>query len=196
MTADYDKSGAEFARFVADRIETKQDALTSRTIFSYLRSRERSRMRLWMRALRNRRPDGRLVFFCLAVCLQHASPAAAENPASATKAAIVPSSKLIVGTQVVLTMSETFLHDQGRPISSQDQLIFVVERIEPDRIAVVSLDNSVRGWVGRDQVVSLDQADAHFSQVVANDPRRCRAPSGFTLDYCITAATPTVRSRT
>ncbi len=124
-------------------------------------------MRLWMTALRIGRPDGRLVFFCLAVCLQHASLGAAENPAAATKA----SSRLIVGTEVVLTMSETFLHDQGRPISSQDQLIFLVERIEPERIQVVSRDKRIRGWLGRDQVVPLEQAGAHFSQVVANDPR-------------------------
>ena len=40
---------------------------------------------------------------------------------------------------------------------------------------MVSRDQSVRGWVFRDQIVPLEQADQYFNRVVANDPRDAEA---------------------
>jgi tetratricopeptide (TPR) repeat protein len=92
---------------------------------------------------------------------------ATPRPASATQSG----SGLEVGVEVVLKVSDTPLFDQGRMIPSQDNLTFLIERIEEDRILVVSRDKSIRGWLIREQIVPLGQAIASLTEALVNDPR-------------------------
>jgi tetratricopeptide (TPR) repeat protein len=88
------------------------------------------------------------------------------RPASERPAA----SALRVGSEVILTTLDAPLFDQGRLVSARDHLIFLVETVEPERVQVVARDQSIRGWLLRDQVIPIEQADQHFNRVVANDP--------------------------
>ncbi len=81
------------------------------------------------------------------------------------------SAALAVGTEVVLKASDTPLFDEGTLVPTQDHLAFLVERVESDRVLVVSRDKSVRGWLVPAQVVPLAHAIDHFTQALANDPR-------------------------
>ena len=128
---------------------------------------ERPRMRFWMKPLLSEGQGSALIFVCLVLHLHVAAMGATEDS--------IPAFELSVGTEVVLKFSGTPLFDQGRQISSMDHLTFLVERLEQDRILVVSRDKSVRGWVFRDQIIPLERAEEHFSRVVANDPRDAEA---------------------
>ena len=82
------------------------------------------------------------------------------------------SAALVVGTEVVLKASDTPLFDEGTLVPTQDHLAFLVERVESDRVLVLSRDKSVRGWLVPSQVVPLAHARIdHFTQALANDPR-------------------------
>jgi len=87
------------------------------------------------------------------------------KPAAGTPAG----GSLVPGAEVVLKSADYPLYDQGRAISGQDHLTFVVERNEQGRILVVSRDKIIRGWLHADQVVPLDQANDFFSMVANND---------------------------
>jgi len=76
---------------------------------------------------------------------------------------------LAPGAEVVLKSADYALNDQGRAISGQDHLTFVIERNEEGRILVVSRDKIIRGWLHADQVVPLNQANDFFSLVVKSD---------------------------
>jgi tetratricopeptide (TPR) repeat protein len=80
-----------------------------------------------------------------------------------------------VGSEVLLKMSGTPLFDQGRQVATHDQLTFVVERQEDERIEVVARDKSIRGWLLYDQVVVIDRAREHLDRVLTNDPRDAEA---------------------
>ena len=80
-------------------------------------------------------------------------------------------SALTTGSEVVLRIPGTPLRDQGRQVASDDNLIYVVERVADDRIQVAAHDKSVRGWVFSEQVVPLTIAAQYFNRAVANDAR-------------------------
>jgi len=103
----------------------------------------------------------------------HCTSASTDDPRGAL--ATQTSAPLAVGVEVVLKFPATPLVDQGRAVSSQDQLTFHIERAEDDRVLVVGRDKSIRGWVPLEQVVSLEQADEYYTQVVANDPTDAEA---------------------
>jgi len=99
-----------------------------------------------------------------------ASPLAAGASDGPKPAAGTPDGGLLApGAEVVLKSADYPLYDQGRAISGQDHLTFVVERTEEGRILLVSRDKIIRGWLHADQVVPLDQANDFFSLVVQND---------------------------
>jgi tetratricopeptide (TPR) repeat protein len=108
-----------------------------------------------------------LPFICLVLTMQVAAFAVTDEP--------IRSSEPAIGAEVVLKIAGTPLFDQGRQVSSRDQLTFLVDRVAQDRILIVSRDATLRGWVFRDQIVPLEQADEHFARVVANDPRDAEA---------------------
>jgi tetratricopeptide (TPR) repeat protein len=116
-----------------------------------------------------RRITSGVAFLFLLCHLVGLATAGDEVPKHATGAS-TPSG-LVVGTEVVLKVSDTPLFDQGRLISNQDNLAFLIERVEEDRVLVASRDNSVRGWLIHEQVVPLDQAIGYFTRALDNDPR-------------------------
>ena len=73
------------------------------------------------------------------------------------------------GSEVVLKVPELPIFDQGRVISGEDHLTFTVEQSESGRLLLVSRDKAVRGWAYDDEVVSLEQANDYFDQVVLHD---------------------------
>ena len=130
-------------------------------------------MRFWTKPSLSEGFGAGLTFLCLILAAHGAAVCVADEPMPANQGKAAP--ELRVGAEVVLKMSDTRLFDEGRQVSSRNHLVFQVERIEPDRIQVVSRDNSVRGWLLRDQIVPLEQADEHLGRVVANDPQDAEA---------------------
>lgn len=126
-----------------------------------------------MRVTADFRLTGRLslgsAFLFLLCILVGLATAGDEVPRQATGAST--QSGLVVGTEVVLKVSDTPLFDQGRLIPSQDNLAFLIEQVEEGRVLVVSRDKSVRGWVIHEHVVPLDQAIDYFTRALDNDPR-------------------------
>jgi tetratricopeptide (TPR) repeat protein len=123
-------------------------------------------MRFWMKPSAKEGFTSRLlVVAIIIVALSSASFARAQQPAPGN------SSETRDDREVILKHPGTGLYDSGHYVSSQDTLTFTVERAEGDRVALVSRDGTVRGWVFSDQVVPLDQASEHLARVVANDPR-------------------------
>ena len=51
-------------------------------------------------------------------------------------------------------------------IPADEQFLFRVKRIINDRVQVVSQDGQISGWLKRDQVVPLEQAEEHFSRAI------------------------------
>ncbi len=96
-----------------------------------------------------------------AVAVADDGPARAKgDPASA---------RFAPGSEVVLKVPDLPVFDQGRPISGEDHLTFTVEQSESGRLLLVSRDKAIRGWVYDDEVVSLEQANDYFDQVVVFD---------------------------
>ncbi len=60
-------------------------------------------------------------------------------------------------------------------IPNADQLSFLVERVQDDRVKVVSRDKTIQGWLLREQVVPLDEAIDYFGQVLVRDRRNTDA---------------------
>jgi tetratricopeptide (TPR) repeat protein len=77
---------------------------------------------------------------------------------------------LPVGTEIVLKDCDTPLRDQGWLSPSPEQITFVIEAVEGERLLVVSPDKSRHGWLRRDQVVPLDRSIAYFSREIARSP--------------------------
>jgi tetratricopeptide (TPR) repeat protein len=86
----------------------------------------------------------------------------AEAPAKGT---------IAVGTAVVLKTPGTPIFDTGRQVPSDNDLFFTVAEIENDRLLVTSRDGKRRGWVFREQAVSLETAADYFADALANDHR-------------------------
>ncbi len=89
--------------------------------------------------------------------------------------AVESTAALPAGTEVVLKSSATPLFDVGHWVPSADQFSFLVERVQDDRVKVVSRDKTIQGWLRREQVVPLDAAIDYFSQVLAWDRRNTDA---------------------
>ena len=130
-------------------------------------------MILWMKPSLSEGQGSGLSAVCLFLSLHLAASGVADEPAPATERD--PATALRVGAEVVLKMSGTPIYHEGRQISSQDNLTFLAEGVENDRIQVVSRDKTVRGWVFSDQIVALERADEHFNRVVAKDPQDAEA---------------------
>jgi tetratricopeptide (TPR) repeat protein len=130
-------------------------------------------MRFWMKPSLSEGLGAGLTFLCLILDAHGASFPGADEPIPANQGRAAH--EVRVGAEVVLKMFDTLLFDGGRQVSNQNQLVFLVERIEPDRIQVVSRDKSVRGWLARDQIVPLERAYEHLNRVVANDPQDAEA---------------------
>ena len=64
-----------------------------------------------------------------------------------------------------MEMGETALSSAGAGVSLK------VERIEGNRLHVASPDRSFRGWIGIDQVISLDTAMDYFDRAIARNPK-------------------------
>jgi tetratricopeptide (TPR) repeat protein len=130
-------------------------------------------MRFGMKPLLSEGQGSRRTIVCLILSMHAAAFGLGEEPKPATEGSAA--SGLRVGSEVVLKLSGTPLFDQNRQVSSEDNLTFFVERLDQDRIQVVSRDKGVRGWVFSDQIIPLEQADEHFDRIVANDPRDAEA---------------------
>jgi tetratricopeptide (TPR) repeat protein len=126
-------------------------------------------MRFWMKPSLSEGQGLGLTLVCLVLSLHLAAFGSTDDPAPATEGDPAPT--LRVGAEVVLKLSGTPIFVQSRQVSSEENLTFVVEGAENDRIQITSRDKSVRGWVFSDQVVALERADEYFDRVVANDPR-------------------------
>jgi tetratricopeptide (TPR) repeat protein len=116
-----------------------------------------------------RRLRSGLAFLLLLLNIVRLATAADGVPAHPAGAQLNPG--LAVGSEVVLEASDTPLFDEGTLVPTQDHLAFLVERVESDRVLVVSRDKSVRGWLVPAQVVPLAHAIDHFTQALVNDPR-------------------------
>jgi tetratricopeptide (TPR) repeat protein len=130
-------------------------------------------MRFWMKPSPSEGQGSGLTVICLILSMQAAAFGGTDEPAPVTEGD--SASAIRVGAEVVLKLSGTPIYDQSRQISSQDNLTFLVEAVDNDRIQVVSHDKSVRGWVFSDQIIALERADEHFNRVVAHDPQDAEA---------------------
>jgi tetratricopeptide (TPR) repeat protein len=126
-------------------------------------------MSLWTKPFRRKGLGAPLS--ALLLVLNASLSAAASGDDLGTAAVEKSTSALTTGAEVVLRILGTPLRDQERQIPSDDHLIYVVERIEGDRIQVVARDKSVRGWLFSEQVVDLTIAADYFTRAVANDAR-------------------------
>jgi tetratricopeptide (TPR) repeat protein len=113
----------------------------------------------------------RLALRCGTVWLLFTVSAPAQLTDKGSCEAPEPSATLTANTAIVLKLATTSLLDVGHRIPSSDQLIFLVERAEDDRVMIVSRDKAVRGWVLKEQVVRLDEAIEYFRQAIARDRR-------------------------
>ncbi len=109
------------------------------------------------------------------VWLAWSSSALAQIGDTKQSAGAEPTASLTTGSEVVLKSSATPLLDVGHWIPSADQLSFLVERVQDDRVKVVSRDKTIQGWLLREQVVPLDEAIDYFGQVLVRDRRNTDA---------------------
>ncbi|MGO9914166.1 MAG: tetratricopeptide repeat protein [Isosphaeraceae bacterium] len=109
------------------------------------------------------------------VWLTWSSLVLAQIGESKQSAAVESTAALPAGTEVVLKSSATPLFDVGHWVPSADQLSFLVERVQDDKVKVVSRDKTIQGWLRREQVVPLDAAIDYFGQVLAWDRRNTDA---------------------
>ena len=86
-----------------------------------------------------------------------------------------PEGALAVGTRVILKEAGTPLDDNGRPVPTQNEFAFVVDRIEGDRLLVVTLNKRKKGYLRRDQVFTMNEAIANFDAEIANAPGKAKA---------------------
>ncbi len=84
--------------------------------------------------------------------------------------------RIAVGTSVVLKSSDTPLNNDGRLVPIENYLLsLTVERVDGDRVLIVSRDGKKRGWLTVDQVVPRDRAIAYFDGAIAKDPKNADA---------------------
>jgi tetratricopeptide (TPR) repeat protein len=135
-----------------------------------LRTREYWTMRSWIPNLTARQITTWVEpILLLAVCVFF--PAQVRAAATQAPGAQASAPSLGPGMEVILKSTEVPLADAGRLVSSQDRLTFLIERIERDRVLVVSTDKVVRGWIHPDHVVPLENAVRFLSTVIASDRR-------------------------
>lgn len=84
-----------------------------------------------------------------------------------------PSSGIAAGMVVVLKVPDLRLRGigDGHPVWQGNGVSLKIERVDGDRVLVISTAGGRRGWVGVDQVVPLDQAMAYFERAIARDPK-------------------------
>ena len=100
-------------------------------------------MRLRMKALHPRGQSLRLArcFLALVVCQTSVRAATIRRPLHCKG----PPHRCAIGTEVILKISGTPLFAQGRQVSCNDHLVLVVDKVEGDRVEVVSPDHERAG---------------------------------------------------
>ena len=56
-------------------------------------------------------------------------------------------------------------------IPADEQFLFRVKRVLNDRVQVASPDGQISGWLKRDQIVPLEQAEEHFGRAIEKNKR-------------------------
>jgi tetratricopeptide (TPR) repeat protein len=94
---------------------------------------------------------------------------ARDDPPAATSDAARP--RFALGSEVVLKLPGLPIFDQGREVPSGENLTFIVERSEAERLLLVSRDRKTRGWAYEDEVVPFEHATDYVGRAVLNDIR-------------------------
>jgi tetratricopeptide (TPR) repeat protein len=111
-----------------------------------------------------------LVFALWPVSVASRAASGQEKQTTKPVANAEPLGALAVGSHVVLKSFRIALDDDGKHVPAWGQTYFWIDRMEGERVRVLSQDKSKRGWVPRDQVVPAGQAIDFFTGLITKDP--------------------------